>query len=206
MKIGIIGAGNIGGNLGAIWAKFGHEIVFGVRNPQSEKTQTLLSQITGNVTAKTLKEAAEFGEIVVIAIHWGVLPEVLAEIGSLLAGKTVIDCTNRMIQPAPGSAATAAEEIARLAPGAKVFKAFNTLGANNLKNLKFGDRAASTFICGDDVESKKIVTQLAQEIGFDVVDVGGLNTAHLIESLAKLWVQISRNSTGREVAFTLLRR
>ena len=205
MKIGILGAGNIGGNLGTLWAARGHEIVFGVRDPHSDKVQALLTKIGSNARAASVQEAASNGDLVVLAVHWPVaVPEVLAQTDGL-SGKILVDCTNRMAPPAPGSAASAAEEIARLVPGAKVVKAFSTLGANNLANLQFGSENASTFICGNDPDAKAVVTQLGQEIGFDVVDAGPLANASLLESLTKIWVQLSRH-LGREIAFKLLRR
>ena len=123
----------------------------------------------------------------------------------LTGGKILIDSTNRMIPAPPDTTGSAAGDIARSLSGAKVVKAFNTLGANNLTNLQFGSENASTFICGDDPEAKSKVAQLAQEVGFDAVDCGPLANAVLLESLTKLWVQISR-SYGREIAFKLLRR
>jgi 8-hydroxy-5-deazaflavin:NADPH oxidoreductase len=205
MKIGIIGSGNIGGTIGTIWANQGHEICFGTRDRHSDKIQTLLSNISGKAKADTLENAAKFGDVILIAIHWYVLPEILPTISHLLADKIVIDATNRMFPPPPESADTAAEEIARLCPGSKVVKAFNSLGANNLKNLDFNGQKPSTFIAGDDPEAKKVVTELAEQIGFDVVDVGVLADVHYIESLAKLWVHLAKKG-GRNTAFKLLKK
>ncbi|BAY97351.1 NADP oxidoreductase coenzyme f420-dependent [Tolypothrix tenuis PCC 7101] len=205
MKIGILGAGNIGGNLGKIWAAKGHEIFFAVREPHSDKVKALLNELGSSVRTGSLQEAVSFGEVVLLAVHWQNVPAVLQEIQGLMSDKILIDSTNRMIPPPPDTTGSAAEDIARALPGAKVIKAFSTLGANNLTNLKFGSEDASTFICGDDPKAKAIVTQLGEELGFDVVDAGLLNTAPLIESLTKLWVQISRNY-GREIALKLLRR
>jgi 8-hydroxy-5-deazaflavin:NADPH oxidoreductase len=205
MKISILGAGNIGGNLGKLWAAKGHEIFFAVRDPQSDKVKALLNDLGDKVRTGSVKEAASFGEVVLLSVHWQNVPEILQEIQALISNKILLDSTNRMIPPPPDTTGSASEDIARSLRGAKVIKAFSTLGANNLTNLKFGSENASTFICGDDPEAKTIVTQLAEEIGFDVVDVGLLNTAPLIESLTKLWVQTSRKY-GREIAFKLLRR
>jgi 8-hydroxy-5-deazaflavin:NADPH oxidoreductase len=205
MKIGILGAGNIGGNLGKLWAAKGHEIFFAIREPQSDKVKAILSDINSNVHTGTVKEAVAFGEVVLLAVHWQNVPEVLQQIQEVINDKILIDSTNRMIPPPSDTTGSAAEDIARSLPEAKIVKAFSTLGANNLTDLKFGSENASTFICGNDIEAKSIVIQLAEEIGFDVVDVGLLNTAPLLESLTKLWVQISRQY-GREIAFKLLRR
>jgi NADPH-dependent F420 reductase len=204
MRIGILGAGNIGGALGTLWAAQGHDIVFGVREEQSYTVQILMNRVTANARTGTMREAAAWGEVVVLAVPWQAVPEVLAQVGDL-GEKILVDCTNRMVPPAPGSAASGAEEVARRAPGARVVKAFNTLGAENLANLQFGTQQASTFVCGDDLSANAVVIRLGEEIGFDVVEVGPLNTAYLVESLALLWVQLSRRY-GRDVAFALLRR
>lgn len=205
MKIGILGAGNIGGTLGKLWAARGHDILFAVRDPESEKVKTLLSESGTTARAGTLQEAASFGEVVLLSVHWKNVPEVLEAVRDLTAGKILIDSTNRMIPAPADTTGSAAGDIARSLSGAKVVKAFNTLGANNLTNLQFGSENASTFICGDDSEAKSKVAQLAEEVGFDAVDCGSLANAVLLESLTKLWVQISR-SYGREIAFKLLRR
>ncbi|HIK08980.1 MAG TPA: NADPH-dependent F420 reductase [Oscillatoriaceae cyanobacterium M33_DOE_052] len=205
MKIGILGAGNIGGTLGKLWAKQGHQVYFGVRDVNSEKTQALLAESGGNAQAGSLQEAASFGDVVLLAVHWRNVPEVLAQVSGVLGGKILIDATNRMIPPPPDTTGSAAGDIAKEVPGAKVVKSFSTLGANNLTRLEFGNENASNFICGDDADAKALVVELSEAVGFDAVDCGPLSVAPLIESLTKLWVQISRNYS-REIAFKLLRR
>ena len=106
---------------------------------------------------------------------------------------------------APGSLPSAAEDIAKWVPEARVVKAFNSLGAEHLLNTQFGSQQADTFICGDDEAAKAVVKQLAEDIGFGVIDAGSLSNAHLLESLAKLWITLSRR-VGREIAFKLLQR
>jgi predicted dinucleotide-binding enzyme len=122
-----------------------------------------------------------------------------------LDGKIIIDATNRNIMAAE-SVPSAAEDVARLTPGAKVVKAFNTLGADQFAQPRFRDQTASMFICGDDSGAKSTVAALTAELGFEVVDCGPLANAAWLEALAKLWIYLARNQTGREVAFKLLRR
>lgn len=204
MRIGILGAGNIGGALGTQWAAQGHEIVFGVREEQSYTVQILMNHVGANARTGTMPEAAAWGEVLALAVPWGAVAEVLAQAGDL-AGKILIDCTNRTAPALPGSPRSGAEEVARLAPGARVVKAFNTLGAENLVNLQFGTQPAGAFICGDDLAANAVVLRLAEEIGFDAIEVGPLNTAYLVEELAVLWIQLSRRY-GRDIAFALLHR
>jgi NADPH-dependent F420 reductase len=205
MQIGILGAGNIGGALGTLWAAQGHEIVFGVREPQSYTVEILMNHAGDNARTGTMEEAAAFGEVVALAVPSGAVVEVLNHTRAALAGKILIDCTNRLT-PAPSlGPASAAEEVAHLVPEARVVKAFNTLGAENLRRLTFDEQAASTFICGDDPAARAVVSRLGREIGFDVVDAGPLTSAPLVEALAQLWVLLSRRY-GRDIAFALLRR
>jgi hypothetical protein len=106
-----------------------------------------------------------------------------------------------------GSSEAAAEDIARWAKGARVVKAFNSLGAANLTQLQFGSLKADVFICGDDPTAKAVVGELARIIGFDVVDAGPLSNAVLVEALAKLWVQLAyAQGLGPDIAFKLLKR
>ena len=204
MQIGILGAGNVGGALGTLWAAQGHEIVFGVREPQSYTVEILMNHVGDNARTGTMEEAAAFGEVVVLAVPWGAVVEVLGHVRAALAGKILIDCTNRVTPAPPVGPASGAEEVAHLAPAARVVKAFNTLGAENLPRLPWRT-PASTFICGDDPAARAVVSRLGTQIGFDVVDAGPLSSAQYIESLAQFWLLLSRRY-GREIAFALLQR
>src|SRR6476620_2989175 len=203
MKIGIIGAGDVGSTLGKEWAKRGHEIVFGVRNIQSPKVKNLLK-------IATISEAASFGQVVLLAVPWEAVKETIENAGDL-SGRILIDPINPLSSDLKnlivGPSTSAAEEIAKLAQGAKVVKAFNAIGAKTLGNLKFGQYKADTFICGDDSGAKSIVRQLAMEMGFDVLDVGPLSNARLLENLALLWIELAfRQEIGPNIAFKLLTR
>ena len=205
MKIGILGAGNVGGNLGRLWAARGHDIVFGVRDQGADKAKALLASAQGHARLGSLAEAAAFGEIVVLAVPWAAVPATLAQAGDL-SGKILVDSTNRIGQPAPIGAASGGEEVARLAPGAKVVKAFNIIGAELLASPRFDHQSATMFICGDDAQARSVVASLAEELGFEVVDAGPLSSAGMLESLARLWVSLARGGLGRGIAFKLLRR
>jgi len=206
MKIGILGAGRIGGALGKLWGAGGHDIMFGVRNPQSSEVKTLLDSIGAKARAGAMAEVAAFGEVVLLAVPGGAAQEVIEQVDDW-HGKILIDATNRMGPLLPGSSPSAAEDIAAWAIGAKVVKAFNSTGVGNLVNPHFGSQRADAYVCGDDEAAKAIVTELAQTIGFEVVDAGPLSNAGLLESLAKLWVQLAYSQgLGPDIAFKLLRR
>jgi NADPH-dependent F420 reductase len=211
MKIGILGAGSMGGTLGRLWIERGHDVLFGVRNVDSPKTQRMLTTVGTTARTGSFDAAVEFGEIVLIAVPWEATQRVITPLAASLAGKVLIDCTNP-IKPdlsglLVGHTTCAAEEIARWAPRARVVKAFNTVGAGTLDDAKYGDHSASVFVCGDDDEAKQSVTQLANEIGFEVIDAGPLVEARYIEPLAMLWIHLAiRGKFGSKIAVKLLRR
>ena len=210
MKIGIIGAGNIGGTLGRAWAAKGHEVVFGVRDPRGPKVQELVKATGGKARAASPAEAAAHGEVVLLATPWAAAQAALRGAGDL-TGKILIDATNPLRPDLSGltlgHTTSAAEEVARWAPGATVVKAFNTIGAQHMANPRFGTQSASMLICGDDAAAKKAVLALAEVLGFDPVDAGPLTQARLLEPLAMLWISLAyAYGHGADIAFKLLRR
>ena len=210
MKIGTIGAGNIGGTLGRAWAATGHQVVFGVRDPRGPKVQELVTATGGKARAASPAEAAAHGEVVLLATPWAAAQAALRGAGDL-TGKILVDATNPLRPDLSGltlgHTTSAAEEVARWAPGAKVVKAFNTIGAQHIANPRFGTQSASMLICGDDLAAKKTVLLLAESLGFDPVDAGPLRQARLLEPLAMLWISLAyAYGHGPDIAFKLLRR
>lgn len=213
MKIAIIGAGNVGGSLGKAWAKAGHYIIFGVRNPGQGKTQPPLAEIGVGATAVTLPDAARSADIIVLATPWPAVPDAISALGDL-RGKVIIDCTNPLslngdgsLSLSLGSTTSGAEEVEKLAAGAKVVKAFNTYGWENFANSDYPNAAGLKpvmFYCGDDDEAKKTAHKLAADLGFDPVDTGGLGMARSLEPLALLWIRLSIRE-GRNPNFTWAR-
>lgn len=199
MRIGIIGGGHIGGNLGTLWAAAGHAIMYGLRDVT--KYRDLLEH-TG-AQAGSPAEAAQFGEVVLAAIGWPAMREVIPALGDL-TGKILIDPSNRFAAQA-GDSGSAAEDVAHMARGARVIKAFNTIGAETLLKPEFGTTRATTFVCGDDAHAKTVVMDLARDAGLDAVDAGSLASAALVESATRLWFALSQRY-GRDIAFCLLRR
>jgi len=210
MRIAIIGAGNVGGTLGKAWARKGHQVFYGVKEPADEKTQQLLKATGSGAKAGRPVEVAAFGEVVVFATPWGATESAIKSAGDL-AGKIVIDCTNPIKSDLSGlelgHTTSGAEEVAAWAKGAKVFKAFNTTGFNIMANPVFAGVPTVMFICGDDESAKPRVLELASGIGFDAVDAGKLSQARLLEPWAMLWIWLAyKGSVGREFGFALLRR
>jgi len=214
MKVAIIGAGNVGGALGAAWCRKGHQVVFGVRNPADAKIQKLISGIKGQATATSIAEAVAHCETVVLATHWEGLQGTLQSAGDF-AGKVLIDATNPLVMSAEflrrglqiGHNTSAAEQIAQWAKGARVVKAFNTIGAQNMSNPTFGGERATMFICGDDDDAKQTVKQLSDDLGFETVDAGPLTIARLLEPVAMLWMQLCYGmNIGPDFCFKMLKR
>ncbi len=210
MNITIIGSGNVGSALGQRWAALGHQVVYGSRDPQSEKLQAVIKASGTNARAATIQEAIAASEIIVLATPWDATVRLIESIPSW-AGKLIIDTTNPLnpgLQGlAVGHTTSAAEVIARKASGAHVVKAFNSTGANNMLDPNYNGQAASMLICGDDVASKQTVLKLANELGFDAIDAGPLSAARDLEPLAMIWIRLAYvQGLGRNIAFKLLHR
>lgn len=203
MKIGVIGAGKVGGNLGAGWAKKGHEVMYGVRDPNSEKARKAVST-SGDVKMGTLAEAAAFGEVVVLTIPWAAAHETIPALGNL-SGKIVIDTMNAFSPPAVEHGSVA-QDVAAMASGARVVKAFNTMGEETMANPDFKGQRATAFVCGDDADAKAVVIQLAKDLGLDAYDAGALTNAVYAEGMTKIWASLARGGLGRNTAFKLIRR
>ena len=204
MRLGIIGAGHVGGTLGRLLESQGHDVRFGVRDPEKQAAGGLPRTRSG-----TVAEVAAFGDVIVLAIPWDAVRDALATAGPL-TGKTVIDCVNPLLPDlsglALGTTTSAGEEIAKLIPSAKVVKCFNTLGAGNFANPEFGDQKASMFFAGDDAGAKLTVAELGNQLGFDMVDAGPLSQSRWLEAMAILWITMAYKYGGSQrSAFKLLR-
>jgi len=216
MKIAIIGAGNLGGALGKSWAKAGHTIFFGVRDPAGGKTKPPLAEIGGAATSLVVPDAVRQGEVVVLATPWDAVPDVITAMGDV-NGKIIIDCTNPLSLNAEGSlglslgsSTSGAEEIARLAPLAHVAKAFNTYGWENFADSGYpgyGDLKPVMFYCSDDDDAKEVVEKLAKDLGFDPLDTGGLGMARTLEPMALMWIRLAiRRGRDPNFVWAMLKR
>ena len=208
MKIAIIGAGNVGGTLGTAFARHGHEVVFAARDPSSDKLREAVERAPG-ARAAAVAEAAASADLVVLATPWPSAEQAVRSAGDI-SGKVLIDCTNPLAPDLSGLVVgqtdSAAESVARWAPGARVVKAFNTTGFKNMADPHYGDQRIDMYVCGDEPAARSTVMRLAEEIGFDPVDCGPLRNARLLEPLAMLWIWLAINGQGPDIAFKLLRR
>jgi 8-hydroxy-5-deazaflavin:NADPH oxidoreductase len=206
MHIAIIGSGHIGGGLGRAWAAKGHVVTFATRDPRDPDLKVLLDET--HAKAATIADAALAADVVVLAMPYGALADVLSSTGEL-AGKVVIDCTNAVaagMKLVYGHTTSSAEELQKRIPKARVVKSFNAQGAENLRDPIYGGVAASNFFCGDDAAARAIVKQLVEDVGFEAIDAGPLENARLLEPLMLLWMAASKSLGTRDIAFKVLRR
>jgi predicted dinucleotide-binding enzyme len=201
MKIGVLGSGNIGGTLGGKWAKAGHKVVFGVRDVNSPKVQTLLGRVEGKASADAVANGIGFGDVVLFAIPWSAVEATVRANAEALDGKIIIDASNNFGGPVANNVGT----ISELVPNAKVFRAFNSLGWENFEDPRFGETEADLFYCGPDDEACPLVEALIEDVGLRPVWVGDLDQVQLVDALGSLWVTLAfRRGMGRRLAFKLL--
>jgi len=213
MKLAIIGAGSVGGTLGAAWAsRAGHDVFFGVTNPRADKTQTLVRQIGGAARAGTAAEAAASADVIVLATPWPATEAAIRSMGDL-KGRIVLDATNPLAMGPDGlgleigHGISGAEKVQGWAAGASVFKTLNTTGFKNMAEPEFNGVKSVMFVAGDDAAAKPKVMALIGELGFETVDAGGLRVARLLEPHAMLWIHLALSrGLGRDWAFALVRR
>lgn len=176
MKISIIGSGGIGGTVGTLWAKAGHEVFFSSRNP--EKLTNLVTEAGNGALAGTNAQAAEFSDVIFFAVYYWTTDDAIASAGSL-DGKIIIDATNPYIRDAalniqrlPGT--SSALELAEKVPHSHIVKAYNTLPTATFANEHHRLDPYALFYCGDDAAAKATVAQLITDSGFAGIDIGKL--------------------------------
>lgn len=207
MKIGILGAGNVGTTLGRGLAGAGHEIIYASRQPQSEKAQTLREQ---GAQVALAAEVVQGADVLILATPWSAAQAVIESAGDF-GGKPLLDATNPI---GPGFTLThghndsGAEQVQRWAPSAKVAKVFNTTGVENMANPAYpAEHRAAMFVCADDEGACQAGLKLAADLGFEAVNAGDLTKARLLEPTALLWINLAIiQKQGRNMAFGLLRR
>jgi NADPH-dependent F420 reductase len=197
MKIAIIGAGNVGKALSGSFVRAGHDVTISSQHPDNARAA---AAETGAEAAATNAEAVPSAEVVVLAVPYGALAEVVDELGDALTGKVVVDATNPLRPDYQGLAVegtSAAEQVQARVKGAKVVKAFNTALAARQADPLVDGTPLDAFVAGDDEQAKATVMELARSIGFHPIDAGPLELARALEALALLniMLQIRNNWT-----------
>jgi hypothetical protein len=214
MKVGILGSGGVAQALGLGFATLGHEVRLGSRDPGSEKVRAWLAQAGPRASAGSSAEAAGFGEVVVLATEWSGTANALRLAGpERLAGKVLLDVTNPLDfsgGPPPRLAVSGTdsggEQVQRWLPGARVVKVFNIVGAAHMFRPTFPGGPPDMFLCGNDDEAKRVATGIVESFGWPGLDLGGIEGARLLESLAMLWIVYSFRNNSWNQAFKLLRK
>jgi 8-hydroxy-5-deazaflavin:NADPH oxidoreductase len=186
MKIGVIGVGRIGGNAARLFAAAGHDVLLSFsRDPDRLDEQA--AAIGARASTGSARDAAQFGDVVMLSVPWSAIPEALDQAGPL-DGKIVIDTTNQFgpggVQHLPGGA-TAAQYNQQRMPGARLVKSFNTL-TSGFQASEAGrtppENQVVLFLCGDDEKAKEVVAGLIEDAGFAPADLGGLADAAPMEA------------------------
>jgi len=204
VRIGILGSGLMGGKLGTLFARAGHEVVFSYSHDR-KKLERLAKKAGAKAQAGTPAEAARGADTVLLAVHWSRVDDVLAQAGAL-SGKLVLSCTLPMSKDdshmVVGLTTSAAEALAAKRPRANVVSAFSTAPSEVLfgvfaarqKNQK--KTRPDLVFCGDSGKAKKMAARLIRDIGFNPVDVGALKIARYIEPFSLLAAEIAYEGKG----------
>jgi 8-hydroxy-5-deazaflavin:NADPH oxidoreductase len=211
MRIGILGSGLMGGKLGTIFARAGHEVVFSYARSE-QKLKKLSRDAQGNARAGTPAEAAKGADALLLAVHWSRVDDVLKQAGDL-SGKVILTCSLPMnadnTELVIAHTSSGAEELAKRIPTGRIVCAFNTVPSEVLFGVFEARRKAtrpSLVYCGDDESSKEIAAGLIRDVGFDPVDAGPLRIARYAEPFALLVAQLAyEGEDGPELAYRLER-
>jgi len=179
MKVAVVGAGRIGGNVAAQLARAGHQVTVSFARDQ-ERLRVLAAAI--GASAATPADAVAPAEVVVLSVPWDAIPAALEQAGPL-DGKIVIDTTNQFgTGPKPGDGETAAAFNAARMPGARYTKSFNTLTSSFQERTAHGSPRVVQWICGDDDAAKTLVAGLVRDAGYEPVDLGGTRDCAVMEA------------------------
>jgi hypothetical protein len=208
MRIGILGSGLMGAKLGTIFARAEHDVVFSYARNR-DKLERLAREAGGNARAGTPREAVRDADALLLAVHWLRFDDVLGQAGDL-SGKVIVTCSLPMnaedTELVVGRTSSAAEELAKKVPKARIVSAFNTVPSEVLFDV-FESRGKpahrpSLVYCGDDAGAKETAAALVRDCGFDAVDAGPLRIARYTEPFALLMGQLAyEGHEGPEVAY-----
>ena len=201
MRVGVLGSGLMGGKLGTLWARAGHEVVFSYARSE-EKLKKLARDAHRNARAGTPREAAQGADALLLAVHWSRMDDVLGQAADL-SGKVILSCALPMnaddTELVHAHTTSGAEALAKELPKARVVSAFNTVPSEVLFGVFVARRKArrpSLVYCGDDSSSKEIAAELIRDVGFEPVDAGPLRIARYTEPFALLVARLAYEGEG----------
>ena len=207
MRVGILGSGLMGGKLGTLFARAGHDVVFSYAH-STAKLKRLAKDAKGNARAGTPREAAQDADALLLAVHWSRVDDVLSQAGDL-SGQVIVTCSLPMNADDSGLVighdSSGAEALAKKVPKARVVSAFGTVPSEVLFGVYAARRKAkrpSLVYCGDEGRSKKVAAELIRDVGFDPVDAGPLRIARYAEPFTLLIAQLAyEGNAGPELAY-----
>ena len=211
MNIGIIGSGHLGFSMGNIWTEKGHQVCFSYsRSPTTLAATVAASGL--NASLCTPIQAAQFANVVLLAVHWPQVSQIVADIRPYMSGKTLLTCVMPWRADYSGllfgTDTSAAEEIARLVPEANLVEAFPLLADGlQLPTPQSPTDPATIFYCGDDADAKDDVAGLLEDLGLQPADVGDLTSARLLEPVMALFRKLAiGQGEGADIVLKLTRR
>ncbi len=203
--IAVIGAGRVGATLGSRWAGAGHRVRYGVRDPDAERHEPL----RGHATVTDVHDAVTGADVVLLAVPGAVVLDLATDLPAL-GDAVVIDATNPLagdLRTHERHTTSGAERLAAALDGGRVVKAFNTVGSGVMADPAGFDPAPTMWVAGDDAPACDLVAELASDVGFEPVAVGGLGAALDLEHLAVVWIRLAYTlGHGPDVAITLQHR
>jgi predicted dinucleotide-binding enzyme len=207
MRIGILGSGLMGGKLGTLFARAGHEVTFSYARSE-RKLKKLAREAQGTARAGTPGEAARESDVLLLAVHWSRVEDVLQQAGDL-AGRVIVSCSLPMnadnTDLVVAHTSSGAEALAKKVRGARVVAAFGTVPSEVLFGVFEARRKAprpALVYCGDDPGAKEVAAGLIRDVGFDPVDAGPLRTSRYTEPFALLVAQLAyEGGGGPELAY-----
>jgi 8-hydroxy-5-deazaflavin:NADPH oxidoreductase len=211
MRIGTLGSGLMGGKLGTIFARAGHEVTFSYARSE-QKLQRLAKEAGNKAKAGTPREAADNADAILLAIHWSRTDDVLSQAGDL-SGKTIVNCSLPMndgnTELVVAHTSSGSEELAKKLPKSQIVAAFNTVPSEVLFGVyeaRGNARRPSLVYCGDNDKAKELVADLIRDVGFDPIDAGPLRVARYAEPFTLLIAQLAYEGTeGPELAYRIER-
>lgn len=211
MRIGILGSAVVAKALGTGYVRHGHEVRLSSREPDRQDLVDWAAEIGAAAAVGTPAEAAEWGEIVVLATAGTASVATVEGVASALAGKVLIDATNPLSFASGGptlfvgTTDSLGEQVQRAVPEARVVKAYNTVGNTLFVDPELPGGPPTMLLAGDDEEAKQAVADLLGATGWDVADLGGIESSRWLEAICMAWVVYGIRTQGWGHAFRLLR-
>ncbi len=204
MKIGLVGAGDVGRTLASLWAQAGHQVFLSSRHP--EQLSSVIGELGLAAQAGTVQQAAAFGDVIFLAINYSTVDEAIQAIGNAADGKIVIDATNPLryaegggTERVIGDNEIAGQVMANKLPNTRIVKAFTTMWTGYLQQHAHRDgEKAAVALAGDDLAGKKVVASLIKDAGFEPVDIGTLAESRPIDPPSPIWNKVLTTNEVRE--------